>query len=220
VPSRQQWRQWSLPSKLTALGAYIGVIGVVLSALFFALPHALPPSPIVASPARLSLGGAQYRLASPQLRYHNRSDAMLYDVWVKITIFSDLITYKDLKVRFDDAPSKDLVWRLSAIDPKGRPAEYFLLEEIPPHGTYVLSLVDTRTWPLSPSQHFVTSEVLGFSNQPHKLQKRTDPEDLLRNLVIPEDVQVMRIWAHYPWEQDLRVKEMNLDQSKERDAQQ
>ncbi len=31
LPSRTQWRRWSLPSKLTAIGAYVGVIALLLS---------------------------------------------------------------------------------------------------------------------------------------------------------------------------------------------
>ncbi len=34
-PSRKQWSSWSLPSKLTAIGTYVGVSGVVLSIVFF-----------------------------------------------------------------------------------------------------------------------------------------------------------------------------------------
>jgi hypothetical protein len=32
-PGREQWRRWSLPSKLTAIGTYAGLIGLVLTAL-------------------------------------------------------------------------------------------------------------------------------------------------------------------------------------------
>jgi hypothetical protein len=35
-PSRQKWKRWSLPSKLTEIGAYLAIVGIVLSlALFF-----------------------------------------------------------------------------------------------------------------------------------------------------------------------------------------
>jgi hypothetical protein len=37
IPTKQQWGNWSLPSKLTAVGTFLGVIGVVLSVLFFLL---------------------------------------------------------------------------------------------------------------------------------------------------------------------------------------
>lgn len=35
IPSREQWKRWSLPSKLTAIGAYVGILGLVLTVLFF-----------------------------------------------------------------------------------------------------------------------------------------------------------------------------------------
>ena len=35
-PSKGQWRQWSLPSRLTAIGALIGIVGIAVTlALFF-----------------------------------------------------------------------------------------------------------------------------------------------------------------------------------------
>jgi hypothetical protein len=37
LPSRNQWRNWSLPSKLTALGAYIGIMGILLTVAIFAI---------------------------------------------------------------------------------------------------------------------------------------------------------------------------------------
>ena len=37
LPSRDQWRRWSLPSKLTAIGAYVGIISIPLAVGLFAL---------------------------------------------------------------------------------------------------------------------------------------------------------------------------------------
>lgn len=34
-PSRKQWLSWSLPSKLTLVGTYVGILGVILSVVFF-----------------------------------------------------------------------------------------------------------------------------------------------------------------------------------------
>lgn len=34
-PTKNQWQGWSLPSKLTAIGAYVGILGIVLSIVFF-----------------------------------------------------------------------------------------------------------------------------------------------------------------------------------------
>jgi hypothetical protein len=35
-PSRDQWRSWSLPSKLTAVGAYVSILGILLTVGIFA----------------------------------------------------------------------------------------------------------------------------------------------------------------------------------------
>ena len=37
VPSRAQWASWSLPSKLTAIGAFAGIIGIPLAIALFAI---------------------------------------------------------------------------------------------------------------------------------------------------------------------------------------
>jgi len=37
LPSRAQWASWSLPSKLTAIGTYAGIIGVLLTIVLFAI---------------------------------------------------------------------------------------------------------------------------------------------------------------------------------------
>lgn len=38
LPSRSQWKRWSLPSKLTAVGAYVGAVGVILTIWFAIFP--------------------------------------------------------------------------------------------------------------------------------------------------------------------------------------
>lgn len=38
-PTKKQWKQWSLPSKLTAIGAWLGIIGIILTIVFFTLSY-------------------------------------------------------------------------------------------------------------------------------------------------------------------------------------
>lgn len=39
IPTKGQWQKWSLPSKLTAIGAYVGILGVILTVIFFFVPY-------------------------------------------------------------------------------------------------------------------------------------------------------------------------------------
>ena len=39
IPSKSQWKRWSLPSKLTAIGTFVGILGVALSILFYVFPN-------------------------------------------------------------------------------------------------------------------------------------------------------------------------------------
>lgn len=41
VPTRIQWRNWSLPSKLTCIGAYSGIVFGIISVIFFLWPIAI-----------------------------------------------------------------------------------------------------------------------------------------------------------------------------------
>lgn len=54
-PSHNQWRSWSLPSKLTAIGAYVGVMGVLLTVAVFAFQmyreERIPPTAQSEAPA-------------------------------------------------------------------------------------------------------------------------------------------------------------------------
>ena len=40
IPTRAQWKKWSLASKLTCIGAYVGVIALALTIIFFLWPTA------------------------------------------------------------------------------------------------------------------------------------------------------------------------------------
>jgi hypothetical protein len=46
---------WSLPSKLTAIGCYVGIIGVLLSCIFFFFPQSLKPPRVENTTAQLSI---------------------------------------------------------------------------------------------------------------------------------------------------------------------
>lgn len=41
-PTRRQWRSWSLPSKLTAIGTLMGIIGILVAVLVYILQVASP----------------------------------------------------------------------------------------------------------------------------------------------------------------------------------
>jgi hypothetical protein len=55
LPTRAQWRRWSLPSKLTCIGAYAGVLSI---ALFFLWPVHLTNSVRPAKAGSVSIQGA------------------------------------------------------------------------------------------------------------------------------------------------------------------
>lgn len=64
-PSSKQWKKWSLPSKLTAIGAFIGGLGIVLSIVFFIVPYIkktekIGPDPQITNYKPSSVEGANF----------------------------------------------------------------------------------------------------------------------------------------------------------------
>ena len=43
-PSKKQWKMWTLPSKLTAIGTLVGIVAIPLSILLFALSYFSQPN--------------------------------------------------------------------------------------------------------------------------------------------------------------------------------
>jgi hypothetical protein len=39
IPDRQQWRRWSLPNRLTAIGAYAGVVALLITVALLPVWH-------------------------------------------------------------------------------------------------------------------------------------------------------------------------------------
>lgn len=54
IPSRAQWKRWSLPSRLTCLGAYLGAASLLLAIVFFVWPITLTRPDRIAAPAYTS----------------------------------------------------------------------------------------------------------------------------------------------------------------------
>lgn len=44
IPTRQQWQNWTLPSQLTAIGAYLAVIAIVAGVAFYLFPRSTGPA--------------------------------------------------------------------------------------------------------------------------------------------------------------------------------
>ena len=86
MPTRSQWAQWSLPSKLTLIGTLVGIAGVLLSVGFYVWPLGTPtvasreiPDSASTSESREALDPRRAReaqaraLAGGRLQCHARS---------------------------------------------------------------------------------------------------------------------------------------------------
>jgi len=45
LPSKKQWQKWSFPSKLTAVGTYVGILALLVAVIFFVILQKQQPSP-------------------------------------------------------------------------------------------------------------------------------------------------------------------------------
>ena len=70
-PSRAQWKNWSLPSRLTAIGAYAGIFGIFLAFLLFGLSLYLENRKL-ANPSILSLPRSRVIRVTQTKRYDPR----------------------------------------------------------------------------------------------------------------------------------------------------
>ncbi len=43
-PSKKQWKSWTLPNKLTAIGVFVGIAAILLTIFLFALTYLLQPN--------------------------------------------------------------------------------------------------------------------------------------------------------------------------------
>jgi hypothetical protein len=70
LPTKQQWNSWSLPSKLTAIGAYVGVFALLVTLLTL-LPTksrssktSVPPTPHLEAQLQLRISGFQIHVTN------------------------------------------------------------------------------------------------------------------------------------------------------------
>lgn len=77
IPTRTQWKKWSLPSRLTAIGTYVGIIGLVLAVVFFVADFGGSDPVVYSTP----------RIASPDSIPFARISGMMADtenVWRRL----------------------------------------------------------------------------------------------------------------------------------------
>lgn len=114
MPSRKQWSSWSLPSKLTAFGAYLGVAGLLLTLLPLALSWLHTPSilrPELEPTLLLRIDGFNVHVV-------NRSSVPARQVTVSLKSWQIGAPGPDAMTEFpvrDLAPSDDVTFRIRPI---------------------------------------------------------------------------------------------------------
>jgi hypothetical protein len=114
VPSHTQWRTWSLPARLTAIGTLVGIVGLVTSVVFYVFPRgtgaikvsptvlSLPDSPAAKSDTLLSSSNV------PMLRVYIESEATV-TVDIEIDAVRKASFNKDTTFTSVDIPDREHV---------------------------------------------------------------------------------------------------------------
>ena len=120
LPGKKQWASWSLPSKLTAIGTYVGVAGLLLSLFAFALLWR--PTPTVTSPD-LEVKLLQ-RIDGFHIRVINLSSVPAKEITVSLHTWQIGAPGPDVMTEFpirDLAPFDDFTFRVSLNRPTDDP---------------------------------------------------------------------------------------------------
>lgn len=74
IPKKKQWKGWTTPSKLTAIGVLIGIIGIILSIIFFLYSNASNNSDFEVSD---KYKGTQTDIEDSSLKFLNSKDELI-----------------------------------------------------------------------------------------------------------------------------------------------
>lgn len=135
MPSRKQWISWSLPSKLTAIGAFLGVAGLVLTLLPLALSWLHTPS-VLRPELELTL---LLRIDGFNVHVVNRGPVAARQVTVSLKSWQIGAPGPDAMIEFpvrDLAPSDDITFRIRPTKFTGE-QEYDRYRETQPTCGYV-----------------------------------------------------------------------------------
>ena len=75
IPTKVQWRMWSLPSKLTCIGAYLGVLAIILTVIFYVWPMSSEPPKTTMTQSVSKVARDAYNFQGSQVTIVQQHDA-------------------------------------------------------------------------------------------------------------------------------------------------
>jgi hypothetical protein len=112
IPSKTQWRRWSLPSKLTCIGTYLAIFSIILAVLFYIWPRpshqarhesgiAADSKPPVLSARMVRLGDGN-NAVQRGFQIFNPSDFTVYDVALQFDIVGSGVRADTINIKMPD----------------------------------------------------------------------------------------------------------------------
>jgi hypothetical protein len=185
IPSKEQWKKWSYPSKATVVGVCLGVIAILAIPLgiFFYLYPKNPPieKPIVVLPDKIDLPSNDPKTFEVKNQDPNRT---LYSISVKLrAVFEELDPkeihlisereYEFFSEKLTDGRFEHIV-KIIGIDAEKKPCIYLFLFQLKNGESkhFKLESLRSKTDTRKPLNLFLS--VLGFSTNPTKFTWEQD----------------------------------------------
>ena len=145
-PSKSQWIKWSLPSKASYIGAWVGGLGIMI-ALLFPVIQAIKPASLVVVPASVDVSPGYSKKSL--IKIVNNEDFPVYQVDLQISVETGDLSVDAIKLNPKDASklqseiksgsggiviSHD-VFGVGVITNEGKRENHFIIYDLDAHST-------------------------------------------------------------------------------------
>lgn len=190
IPSKQQWKKWSYPTKIAVVGAVVGIpLGVIaiLAGIFFYLypKNPLIENPIVVLPDKIDLPSSDSKTFEVKNQDPNRT---LYSISVKLRAIFEELDPKEIRLssereyEFFSGKLKDgrfeHIVRIIGIDAEKKPCVYLFFFELKNGESKHFKIENLRSKTDSRKPLNLFLSVLGFSTNPTKFTWEKDKINL------------------------------------------
>jgi hypothetical protein len=141
--------------------------------------------------------------SSESFHLHNPSNNFFHQLWIKLKIFSDDLTYEDIKIvppsnlteafiEMGETRVNSSLFRLDGIDPEGKNAIYLILDTFEPKKTYSFQVRNRATEKLSTSTQYIELSIIGSKKTPSEKSQYTDSSGGIISVSPPEKIRLRR----------------------------
>ena len=162
----------------------------------------LPDSPIIISPSEIPISPGEWSTIS-QIGLFNKTDAFIYQIWIKIIIQSNAIMPNDIELSYGTKPASDdlslgkikiyqQMYRVEAIDQNNDEVLFLVVEKLEPKTNYMINLtVDAKL--KTKDGDYLDLYIASFSTKPSRKSKKKDHSTVALSIRPSEDITLKSI---------------------------